>query len=281
MNRPSLPALSTRVGQARHGDNHFFGFSVATELAGCETVTGLIAMSVTGRRLSPEERAVLDDIAVVMTVADPRIWPLKLTRVLSAYGSALPAMAAANLCIERAHIGHFTTGIAAERLVDVANAVGDAVTDEERLSEAVGSLLARHGRFMGFGVPFRAVDERVATLGRCIAARNRERHRYWRLFGAVSAVMLASRGLRPNVGLAVAAACLDLGLTPREISLIAVALGQTDYLANAVEGALQAPGVLRELPADRVRYVGQPARVSERSSQENAGRGSSAPAPGR
>lgn len=268
-----LPSLPTRVGQARHGDNHFFGLSVGDDLAGRETVTGLIALSIAGRRLAPEERAVLDDVAVVMTVADPRIWPLKLTRVLSAYGSALPAMAAANLCIEHAHIGHFTTGVAAQNLVELARAV--AAGDD--VAGAVNEMLGRGGRFMGFGVPFRPRDERVVSLRGCLLARGRAAKPYWKLFEALCEVMYAQKGLSPNIGLGVAAACLDLGFSPREISLLAVALGQTDYLANGVEGAAQAPDVLRELPPHTVRYVGSAPRKSPRalaaaSSAAGAGR---------
>lgn len=268
-----IPPLPTRVGQARHGDNHFFGMSVSAELAGSETVTGLIALSIAGRRMAPEERAVLDDVAVVMTVADPRIWPLKLTRVLSAYGSALPALAAANLCIERAHIGHFTTGIAAQNLVELAA----ASTERGTVAEAVEGMLARGGRFMGFGVPFRPRDERVESLRGCLRARGRTDLPYWRLFESLCEVMLERKALAPNIGLAVAAACLDLGFSPREISLLAVALGQTDYLANVVEGASQAPEVLRELPPHTVRHVGRAPRKSPRflaaaSSAARAGR---------
>lgn len=276
MTRTLLEPLETRVGQARHGDNQFFGHSVGKQLAGEETVTGLIALSVSGRRLTPDERAVLDDVAVVMTVADPRIWPLKLTRVLSAYGSALPALAAANLCIERAHIGHFTTGIAAENLAELSATVEDPA-DREAVGDSVLAMLARGGRFMGFGVPFRPLDERVESLRTCLARRGRTGLGHWTLFESLASVMLEKKGLRPNIGLAVAAACLDLGFGPRQISLLAVALGQTDYLANVVEGAAQAPDVLRELPAHTVRYVGpaprkSPRALGEASSEQTRGR---------
>jgi hypothetical protein len=72
------------------------------------------------------------------------------------------------------------------------------------------------------------------------------------------------KGLEPNIGLGVAAACLDLGFRPREIALLGVALAQTDFLANAVEGSEQQPSVLRRLPDDCVVYAGKPPRESPR-----------------
>jgi hypothetical protein len=257
--------LETSVGHASFGENHFCGYAVGAELAGHETQTGLIALAIGGRRLSAVERAVLDDIAVVMTVADPRIWPLKLARVVSSYGSTLPAMAAANLCIERAFIGHWTSGSAAETLVKLREAVGDSVDDDRKVSEQALRFLESHPRWMGFGVPFREEDERVASLRQCLERRERTGLAHWRLLETLSRVLLEHRKLRPNIGIAVGAACLDLGYSPREVSLLSVALGQTDYLANAVEGASRATPILRKLPSEVVRYVGREKRKSPRS----------------
>lgn len=259
-----MTTLPTRVGRASGDHNEYFGYSVSSELAGAETVTGLIAMAVTGRRPSEEVRAVLDDIGVVVTVADPRIWPLKLTRLVSAYGRSLPAVAAAYLCVEDGAVGHWTGGTGAARLIELHASICGRVDDREAIAREVERVLGGNGRWMGFGVPFRQEDERVVALRRRLEARGRAGLPYWRLFESVSAVVLELKRLRPNISIAVGAACLDLGFTPRQASLLSVALGQTDYLANAVEGAEQAPEVLRELPAQNVRYVGPPARPSPR-----------------
>jgi hypothetical protein len=266
-----LPPLPTRVGHAARGENHFFGHAVGRDLAGRETCTGLLALAIGGRQLSPDERSVLDDIAVVMTVADPRIWPLKLARVVSSYGSTLPAMAAANLCIERALIGHWTSGTAAALLVRLRESIHGAVDDAAAVRREVESALASGERWMGFGVPFREHDERVAALRRCLEQKGRVKLPYFRLLDTLAGAMLELKGLRPNIGGAVAAACLDLGYAPREISLLSVALGQADYLANAVEGAAQMPAVLRNLPAEVIRYVGPGPRESPRSRARDQG----------
>lgn len=257
--------LTTRVGRACGDDNHFHGHAVAGELCGRESVTGLIALAVLGRRLDEDEKAVLDDLAVVMTVADPRIWPLKLVRVVSSYGRALPALAAAQLCIEDALIGHWTTGAAAAQLAQLREALGTRAADDDAVAMEVERVFASGRRLMGFGVPFREQDERVVALRRCLAARGRIDRPHFRLFERVAQAVYTQKKLSPNIGVAVGAACLDLGATPRQASLLSVALGQTDYLANAVEGAAQAAPILRELPQAHVRYVGKPPRQSPRA----------------
>jgi hypothetical protein len=256
--------ITTRVGHAAWGENYYFGHAVNRELAGNESYTGLVALAVGARRLSPEDRAVLDDIAVIMTVADGRIWPLKMTRVIASYGSTLPAVAAANLCIERAMIGHWTSGTSARALVDLERALGERVEERASVEAYVKRELAAGRRWMGFGVPFREHDERVASLTRCLAARNRQNRRYFSLLSTLSEVLFEEKGLRPNVGAAVGAACLDLGFTPDEVSLLSVALGQTDYLSNAWESARQTREMFRRFPESNVNFVGPERRYSPR-----------------
>ena len=111
--------IRTRVAHAEWGDNRFYGHSVARDLAGKETWLGLVILGILGRRLSEAERAVVDDLGVALTVADPRIWPLKVSRLVSSYGSTLTALAAGALSLEEARIGHWTTGDSARFLCTV------------------------------------------------------------------------------------------------------------------------------------------------------------------
>jgi hypothetical protein len=266
---PPLPPLPTRVGHAAWGENFLFGHAVGRELVGSETYTGLVALAVRGQRPTAEECAVLDDIAAAMIAADPRIWPLKLIRVISSYGSTLPALAASKLCVERAMIGHWTSGAAADRLVALLDAVAGDVDDAGAVGREVERALAAGERWTGFGVPFREQDERFLALRRALERRDRAKLPFFRLSETLASVMLELKGLRPNIGTGVAAACLDLGYAPREIEVLALALGQTDYLANAVEGAAQMPEVLRVLPREVIRYVGPGPRESARSKLRN------------
>ena len=256
--------LPTCVGHAEWGDNWAFGHSVARELAGKERYVGLLSLAVAGRRLTASECALLDDLAVVMTVADPRIWPLKLVRVASSHGGCLAAFAAGQLCLDEAFVGHFTTGEAARMLFETRRALGDGCFDLDAVTEHVRALLEPGKRLLGIGVPFRHVDERVVMLMERVHARGRADLAFWKLFLLFQTALESVKKLRPNIGLAAAALCLDLGFTPRQCAILVSALGSTDFLANAVEGSLQAPAVLRELPKSAVVYRGSTPRTSPR-----------------
>jgi hypothetical protein len=102
-------------------------------------------------------------------------------------------------------------------------------------------LLEPGKRLLGIGVPFRPVDERVVMLTERVQARGRADLPFWKLFLAFQVALERVKKLRPNIGLAAAALCLDLGFAPRECAILVASLGSTDFLANAVECSL--PGL--------------------------------------
>src|SRR6185369_4355607 len=99
--------------------------------------TGLTVLSVLGRRLTSDACAVVDDVACTLTLADPRIWPLKLTRLISAYGSTLPAAAAGLLSEEDARIGPWTGAKSAEVLLAFDAVIGSRVDEPETVRAIV------------------------------------------------------------------------------------------------------------------------------------------------
>ena len=263
------PILPTRVGHAEWNDNRFRGYSVARDLASRETCTGLLGLAIVGRRLDDDERAILDDLATVMTVADPRVWPLKLVRVVSSFGGCLAALAAGTVNLEGAIVGHPSTGRAAAVLVSLAEMTAeslrrDGVTEEWAMDSACRELLSRSSRLSGFGVPFRQRDERVDMLTACVEARGRSELQYWRLFSRATEMFRRTKSLEPNIGLAAGAVCLDIGVPIAQIGPFVTALGISDLWCNAMEGSEQAAETLQCLPLDVVRYAGPLERVSPR-----------------
>lgn len=250
--------LVTRVGHAGHGHNHFMGFDVAEDLAGSFDIWSTLAIAVGFRPLDPAEAGVLDDVAVCALASDPRIWPLKLVRVASAYGSRSAALAAFSVACDHALIGPSISGDAAEFLATFA------AVDLEVLPRMVGERLAKYVLPPpGFGVPFRDVDERVVALEHCLERRGRSSMPTWTRLRAVERIVIEARGAPVNIGGAVAAALLDVGLSPEHIRALPLAL--PGVLANAVEGARQAPEVLRRLPDDMLEYRGPAPRKSPRA----------------
>jgi len=272
------PPLPTRVGHAEWGDNRIRGHSVARDLAGRETIVGLLALAIGGRRIDANERGLLDDIGVVGSVGDPRIWPLKLVRVTAAYGGCLAGVAAVTVCSEGAIVGQHAVGLAAELLLSLShrmrafNVFGASpevlALDDLVLEDECRRLLEKKGRLSGFGVAFRERDERLDMLIERVAARGRSELPYWRLSTKLAETVRRIRRLEPNIGLGAAAICLDIGFTPAQIGPLITAIGSTDSWSNAFEGSQQAPACLQSLPIGSVRYVGPPPLCSPRAVDE-------------
>jgi hypothetical protein len=66
--------------------------------------------------------------------------------------------------------------------------------------------------------------------------------------------------VEPHVFVAVAALCLDMGMTPYQAGVFGMLPLFHVAVANATEGASQQPAVLRRLPAASIRYEGRARR---------------------
>ena len=252
--------LNTRVGYAGWKDHRHFGYSVFKELAGEVTSTGLIVLAATGRLMDEADCRVLDDIAAVLTVADPRIYPLKLVRLASSYGDPLAGLSASVAAMQGAIVGPQISQNAAMWLMEVHSELNGSFSDTEAVRKVVAEQFRKKNRISGFGVPFRDVDERAVALYELAAFRGRTAGEYWRLQETVARIAREIKGLACNVGLPVAALSLDMGLAPERLSSLYTGLTMNVFLANAVEGASQAPEILRRLPETDVEYIGKPPR---------------------
>jgi hypothetical protein len=263
----TLPALVVPTRSAHWGwDEHrYFGHKVFEELTGSESFMGLTALSVLGRRLPAEDCAVLEDAANTLTMADPRIWPLKLTRVVASYGGTVAAAAAGLLIEEGAQIGPWACGRAAGVLVGLHEELRGRQDDAELVKAAVVRYLETHAFIWGFGTPFRPRDERLVAFARCMREKGRNALPYYRTMGAVAAAVRELRRAEPNIVFALAAVCLDMGLDVDDIGPITTTLMQHMFFAAAVEGARESPPVVRELPPEYVAYAGREARTSPRA----------------
>lgn len=261
---PTLPPLSTRVGHAGHGDNRFCGHSVHDELTGTLPYWSLIALSVGRGPLSATDCAILDALSVAGCAADPRIWPLKAVRLGSAHGSATLGICAGMLVTDGVH-GPRNSTWAAEVFTSVREAAGDDPDDAtlERVLEPHFAVRVRP--IPGFGVAARSEDERVIAFDDWRRREGHELGPYWRIMRRIEAIAVRRRRTPVNLSGAVAAVLLDVGFTPAQVHVPAMFTVMQNFVANAAEGAEQAPAVLRELPARVVTYVGKPPRTSPRA----------------
>ncbi len=240
--------IRTRVAHLGFPEHRFRGKAVFGELAGKVSYAALIARAVGGPELDREDVALLDVLAGVTTVADARVWPLKLTRVAASYGGMLAGFAAGQLPLEGERIGPPITVHAANLLVEAASS-----------SDLVG-LIASKKRLVGYGIPFRPYDERFVALREFVYAHGRAQRPYWRVQEALSAVVRSERGLPPNIGIGTAALLLDMGFTPYESAAVVHFVNQHVFVGHAVEGAQLRSAALREFPLSNVRYVGKSPR---------------------
>jgi hypothetical protein len=241
------------------GDNRFMGHSVKDDLTGSEDLMSMLALGITGRRLTEQEREMLNDLSVASAVGDPRIWPLKAIRVATSYGSHIAGLSVMNLCLDDAVIGHLTVKQTTQFLLDFQNEVLTIGFDQ-----AIKDLIASNKRISGFGVPFRDEDERLVTVKKRVIFHKRDTLPYWTLSVKLANAIKEAKGLKCNVGLAFAALHLDMGFTPMQAGLLTICAGQIDYMANVAEGAQQSHKLLQNLPDECIEYVGPETRKSPR-----------------
>ncbi len=256
-------SLPTRVGRAQWGDNRFGGLSVMRELAGKASWWRIIARGVAGRDLTMRQCALLDDLAASACAADPRIWPLKAVRIGAAFGHIAPALATGLFATDGLH-GPASVTACSALLHAIAEELGDG--DDDRLQQLVDRRLEATIRPLpGFGVARRAHDERVVAFARCVDDRDAAELPWWSLLRRIESIAIARRQTPANIAGATAAALLDCGFTTPQSAALATVVMFPSLLANAHEGAAQAPAVLQRLPATAIRYVGPPPRKSPRA----------------
>ncbi|HEX7663304.1 MAG TPA: hypothetical protein VF407_02275 [Polyangiaceae bacterium] len=257
---PAIEPIVTHVAYAGWDDHDYFGKKLFGDLAGSTSYSALLGFALGGRTLTSDESAMLDDAAATLALADPRIWPLKLCRLGSAYGRVIPGIVVGNLCFDGNCVGPLPFSGAAAFMLEI-----EALDTDDAKVAAMSARIERDKRLPGFGVPFRDYDERVVALIECVKRRGRDQLPHWKAAQTTWRLLKETKGVPPNIGSAVAAVLLDCGFRPEEIGPLGFALMQSVMLANAFEGAAQAPEVLRKLPDDCIDYVGKPARTSPRA----------------
>lgn len=251
-------AIVTRVAHTGADELRMHGRRVFGQLLGHTSVGQMLVLGATGRLLDHDELAIVDDIVTAMSSADPRLWPFKVTRLACSYGTAPYGVAATLVAGEGGMYGSNRLFDTARWLSDVKRRADVAPLGEDEMTE----LLAAGA---GFGVLYRARDERFDALMKQAELRGRSSLPHARLCLQAARVARERRSTEAHVYLAIAALCLDIGLTHDAIAALGTIVLFHDALANATEGALQAPTILQTLPSQCVEYRGREPRQSERA----------------
>lgn len=252
------PIIRTRVAHAGHDSQRYRGHDLFRDLLPSR-LSALLVLGITGRRISPDVAELVDDVILCVAVADPRIWPMKIARLASSYGSDVAGLAAPFFAMAEARLGPAPFGPAARGLADLVATVGFDPSDEALEAELGRWFEAR--RFpAGFGVPFRERDERCEGLEASLRRLGRWEGEHVRLYRRITETVRRKRWPEPNITLLTAAALLDAGFGPDEIVPIMHVAAIPSFQANAVEEAQLRSPSLRALPLDWIEDRSPPLR---------------------
>ena len=265
------PLIPTSVAQMGDKEHLFAGYEVFGELLGEESLTGLLALSMGLPRLNRGDLAMLQDLATVNALCDPRIWPVKVARLAASYGSALHGFCAGNLMHANTFIGAGPCQRGAELLIELMEAIGgpEGLEETKRVEDQIEVIVARE-RWPGFGVPFRVTDERMDAFKEHLSRSERSRRPYWRLLLLTEAYLLRTRKTGVNILGGLYAGMLDMSFSPSQCAWMLVMILQMNFSGPAYEGAQQKAAALQELPAAFIDYQGAPPRASPRSAKTSA-----------
>jgi hypothetical protein len=143
--------------------------------------------------------------------------------------------------------------------------IGDRAGDAVVVRDVVNRYLETHSFVWGFGTPFRPHDERLTAFEACMEKRGRDILPHYRTMLALAEAVREVRRAQPNMGIALAAVLLDMGLSPEQIGALVTALMQHMFFAHGVEAAAASDGTLRKLPDAYLAYAGRDARQSPRA----------------
>jgi hypothetical protein len=229
----------------------------------------LMVFAACGVELSVTNSELLDTLMVCSYVPEPRVWPIKLARLMAAHGHMSTGFGAAAQVVDSNILGIRIPKLAASLLLDLDRAL--STQSETPAATVMEAFFESTPRIPGFGVPARSQDERVAAYRLSLAERPNSFGKYLKLAEQAADFLKSSRGVESNIVVWIAATCLDIGCSVEDVDPLAMLLLVMPMLATAHEGAQQDSALMRELPADASRYVGRPPRESPRKRAAQGG----------
>lgn len=256
---PKVPQVRTHVARAGYTRHAFRGHDLFADLLGQASWTEMAVLAVGGRRLEAREVRWLEAVACALTVADPRIWPPKVSRLAAARGDFLMGLAAAVAAMSGSRVGSGTVDQAAVWLQDLV------ASGEEDVLAAVSRLRKTSALPAGFGVPVREQDERWKPLDGALGDDVGPHVRMARQIHAQ-----VTDPPRPNVSLMTAAVMLDVGLKPEQMPALGTLMLTLPLGANALEESLQRNRSMQSMPRDHIRDASPKLRRSPRFSRADS-----------
>lgn len=192
-------------------DHELRGRLVFAELAGKKSFIQVAALAIAGVDLSGSDAELLDEVGVIAQLADPRIWPLAVSRRIAANGGAgSDAFIAGLATLMTAQM----TGMPAGGFVRFLDRVERLVADGRTVESVIDEILERRERVPGVGRPvLYGIDERVPPMLDAIRRHQREDGPSVRLARELGAVLERRKGLLVNSAGTYGALVRDLGFS--------------------------------------------------------------------
>lgn len=213
------------------GDHELRGRLLFGELLGQKSFLQVAALAIAGVELSAADAELLGHEGVLTQLADVRIWPLAVTRRVSAGGGSLvEAVTAglATLCTSQMAV----TPVAGfmRFLAALEHDIGRGAALEPLLRER----LASGERVLGIGRPVFGVDERVPPKLALAERYGRASGRSMLLAREIDRVVCDLKGLHVNSAGYQGALLRDLGFSPEPAAAFCLLYFMVPVLAHAV-----------------------------------------------
>jgi citrate synthase len=247
----------TRVGACWPGTRAVFrGQDLHRDLAGISWMD-LFLFGITGRRFAPNELRVLEQLWVLTSYPDGRLWNNRVAAFASSARSSPVLGLSAGLAATEATVFSGGPGLVA---IDFFHRAGEQLARGVAPEAIVAEELQR-GHILGYGRPINSVDERLPMLMRLLEEEDLDRGLHYRFSIEVERLLLQRNPkLRLNYAGATAAVAADLGFTSRQYQLYNIFKTMGGMPPCIVEAAGRPEGSLMPISCAQVAYEGPSSR---------------------
>lgn len=211
-------------------DHELRGHLLFAELLGRKSFIQVAALAIGNVELSDSDAELLGHEGVLTQLADPRIWPLTVTRRIAANGGSLAESVVAGLatlCTQQ------MTVVPVAGFMRFLDRVEARVLPGQTLDAAVSDLLASGERIPGVGRPVLEHDERVPPKLELARRYGRADGPGMQLALELDRLLQARKGLRVNSAGFQGALMRDLGFTPDAAAAFCLIYFLVPVLTNA------------------------------------------------
>jgi hypothetical protein len=256
----NVGVLKSRMGTFYPGSHVIFrGHDLHEDLQNMDWVE-LYVFGITGRSFTKEQLRLMHSMWTYTSYPDVRLWNNRVAALAGSSRSTGTLSMAAALAVSEASI--YGGGILA-RTIDFFVRTQRLLESGKELADCINKELAERRIIGGYGRPIINADERIQPLLALAQSLGLDQGRHLRLAFAVEKELLDSGRLhlKMNYAALIAALGADIGLTPREFSLLMFPLFLAGMPPGFIEASDRPEGTLYPVSCADILYEGQPQRT--------------------